>query len=295
MLIKPELTELFEWLQKSDKNRFEIYNVDNNSTLEKNVSYAELAKNGATIEDYFTKLVGKGIKTVQINTKQKHGSTFIRDGCSHNYTIGKSNDAVAASGSQADNKPGATPQQSNGLGSPASFGLGGPEVLKMHTDATRFNEVAEDKKNLQAKVDRMEIDHSAKIDRMVAENKVLSNENLVYKIGKDSKPSAVDKLIESLASNPSTITQIIASFKPGVVPGLNAPEATRQQLSDVKNTIVDLVSNNTQVTDRHVQNAYYVLVESLKGNESFMNDYFKILQQHKIKNDGQNATNYSNT
>ena len=282
MLIKPELTELFEWLQKSDKNRFEIYNVDNNSTLEKNVSYSDLAKNGATIEDYFTKLVGKGIKTVQINTKQKHGSTFIRDGCSHNYTIGKSNDAVAASGSQA-NKPGATPQQSNGLGSPQTFGLGGPEILTMSTQASRYNDAAEENRHLKSRN-----------ERLIDENAILTKDNLTHQLKKDSEPGPFQSLVDGFAKNPAPFMQMIGALKgPAPVPALSAPAGP--QLSNTKNTVVDLISNNSQVTDRHVQNAYYVLVESLKGNESFMNDYFKILQQYKIINDGQDTNNYSNT
>lgn len=285
MLIKPELNELIEWLQKSDRNRFEVYNVDNNSTLEKCVSYSDLSKNGATVEDYFTKLVGKGIKTVQINTKQKHGSTFIRDGCSHNYGIGKSNDNVAASGSQA-NKPGATLQQSNGLGSPASFGLGAPEILTMSTQASRYNDAAEDNRRL-----------TLMNDRLIEENKVLTNDNITHKLTNqftnDHKPSSLDKLIDGLATNPAAITQIIGAFKPGSVPGLNAPVGSK--LSDSKNTMVDLISNNAQVTDRHAEMAYYVIAQSLTGNEAFINDYLKILQEHKIIANGSDNTNYSNT
>lgn len=282
-MAKPNLTDLIEWLKSNPLNRFEIYDVESGNTIEKCVSYEELTPDPET---YFLNLKEeKGIDVVQIQKKRKNGSSYIRKGCGLNFAI-DTNDNVAASGSQA--KPAATQQRSysnamNGLGNPGtgSFGLGLPEIMDMRSKADRYEE-------LKAAFDKME----RRNEDLEKENRKLENENLKYQLGIDSKPSAVDKLVEGLANNPQALPQIIASIKGGGSnPGLNAPE-TKPQLSDTKSTVVDMISS-PQVKDDHVAASYYVLIEALKGNTEFMNEYEQLLQNHNLIQNGSNHSNNS--
>jgi hypothetical protein len=279
--MKPQLNELFEWLQSENRNRFEIYNVDTEKAIEKCASYSDLSRNGSTPEEYFTRLMGKGIKTVQIVRKQKHGSTFIRDGCSHDYGLA-SKDNVAVSGSQA--MPGATPQQSNGLGSPAS---------SMNTEIATVNAMLRSQvAKAEAANDRLISENKAVNDKLVSENKELTKSCQVHKdLNTENKyreaalnrPTTTDKVLEGLLANPAALGSVISAFKPGAaaLPGLSNPQPGTN-LSDLKSTVVDLISNNKQLTDEHVQGAQYVLNEVLKGNDKFIQDYLKLLKEYKL-------------
>lgn len=275
-MAKPQLNELFEWLKKSGANRFEIYDVDRNRTIEKCAGYEDLTAGGKTLEQYFIDLLDKGVKTIQLVKKRKNGSTYIREGCGLNYSLSTgAEDNVAASGQSASSRP-ATPQQYNSpglMGAPSSFGLGFPEIMSMRSDADRFRETKSENSELKSKLERLE-----------AENRKLETECLTYKFGADSKPSAVDKLVEALAANPSVIPSMIQSFKGGPPnPGLNSPQ--QPQLSDTKSQVVDTISN-PGISDDHVAAAYYVLIEAVKGNQDFMNQYHSLLIKHNIISDG---------
>ncbi len=77
-------------------------------------------------------------------------------------------------------------------------------------------------------------------------------------------------------------------------PKVGKPSRIRKKkISATKSTVVDLISNNQQVTDDHVASAYYVLLEAVKGNGSFMDEYFNLLKQHKIIQNGSDNTDYS--
>jgi len=278
-----ELKSLIEWLAKDPLNRFEIYDVDKNKIIQKCITYQDLTKDSPDPVEYFVKLAESGIKTVQIAQKRKNGSSFVREGCGLNFAI-STNKNVVASGSQA--LPAATQQQSLNnsiglMGAGNSFGLGLPQIMEMRSQADRYQEL----KETFVEIKKLN-------DELVKENRKLENENLRHQLGVDSKPSAIDKLVEGIANNPSALPQIIASFKGGTTPGLNAPEP-QKQLSDTKSTVVDLISNNAQVKDDHVAASYYVIVEGLKGNEKFLKDYSELLTKHKLIQDGSDTNSYS--
>lgn len=272
-MAKPQLNDLITWLRSNPLNRFEIYDVDQQKAITKCASIEDL---GLTPENYFTDLVTKGVKTVQIVKKRKNGSSFKKEGCGLNYALTtEAQENVAASGHPVH--PGATHQQfppSFGLGSPVP-GLGFSDIMEMKSASDRYNETREECRELKSKNERLE-----------AENKRLESENLKHQFGIDTKPSALDKFLEGIAANPAAIPQIIAGFKGANAPGLNSPQPQPPQLSDIKNTVVDLVSNNKQVTDEITSAAYYIILESLKGNQQFFNSYLNLLQQYKIIENG---------
>lgn len=280
-MAKSNLNDLIDWLASNPIHRFEIYDVDKERTIQKCISYEDLTRDFSTAVKYFEQLADKGIKTVQIVKKRKNGSSFVREGCGLNFAL-STNDNVAASGGLA--LPAATPQQINtGLvGTGNNFGLGFPEIMEMRSQADRYKELRETFSEVKKRNEDLE-----------KENRKLENENLKFQLGIDSKPSAIDKLVEGIANNPGALPQIIASFKGGGSNlGLNAPEP-QKLLSDTKSTVVDLISNNQQVQDDHVAASYYVLVEALKGNEKFMDDYSKLLTKHKLIQNGGNDSSFS--
>ncbi len=286
-MAKLNLNELIDWLASNPLHRFEIYDVDQNKSLQKCISYAEILKNFPTAVTYFEQMADNGIKTIQIVQKKKSGSAFVRESCGLNFALDTKGN-VAVSGGQA--LPAATPQQpqskpSFGLGNPGagnSFGLGLPEIMEMRSQADRYQELKETFSEVKRRNEDLE-----------KENRKLENENLRHQLGVETKPSAIDKLVEGLANNPSALPQIIASFKgTGSNPGLNAPEPQRQ-LSDTKSTVVDIISNNQQVQDDHVAACYYVLQESLKGNKGFLNEYQQLLINHKLIDNGSDTNNFS--
>lgn len=280
-----ELKKLIDWLASDPLNRFEIYDVDKNKIIQKCITYQDLTKDSPDPVEYFVKLAESGVKTVQIVQKRKNGSSFVREGCGLNFAI-STNSNVVASGGQA--LPAATQQQSpiknsfGLMGASNPFGLGLPEIMEMRSQADRYGELKETFSEIKKRNEELE-----------KENRKLENENLRHQLGVDSKPSAIDKLVEGIANNPSALPQIIASFKGGGSnPGLNAPEP-QKILSDTKSTVVDLISNNAQVKDDHVAASYYVLVEALKGNDKFLDDYSELLTKHKLIQDGSDTNSYS--
>lgn len=288
-MAKSNLNELIDWLANDPLNRFEIYDVDQEIAIQKCISYADILKKFPTAVSYFERLADDGIKTIQIVKKRKSGSAFVRESCGLNFALDTKGN-VAVSGSQ--DRPAATPQQTHsnslglmGLGNPGAgnnFGLGLPDIMEMKSQADRYQELKE-----------TFVETKRRNEELEKENRKLENENLRHQLGVETKPSAIDKLVEGIANNPSALPQIIASFKGGSTPGLNAPELPKKQLSDTKSTVVDLISNNEQVQDDHVAASYYVLVEALKGNEKFLEDYSVLLNKHKLIQNGSNDNSYS--
>ena len=284
---KPELLDLIDWLKRDPMNRFEIYNLDTGKSLKKCASYDELSEGTITPMGYFENLADQGIENVQVLKKRKCGNAFVRvEGFGLNYALTTQENNVAASG--RPDSPVATPQQfskpsyaGSGLGSP-TMGLGFPEIMEMRSNADRYQEAKAENDKLKAKVELLS-----------EKNQELEKANLRHEIGADSKPSALDKFFEAIAANPAMIPQIAQSFKGGS--GLNAPQPQLQQpnLSDVKSMVVDLIANNKQLDDDHVTAAYYILAEALKGNNKFINDYLKLLQDYKLIENGSNNTNNS--
>lgn len=281
-MAKSNLNDLIDWLASNPIHRFEIYDVDKERTIQKCISYEDLTRDFSTAVKFFEQLADKGIKTVQIVKKRKNGSSFVREGCGLNFAL-STNDNVAASGGLA--LPAATPQQltqtAGLMGAGNNFGLGFPEIMEMRSQADRYKELKETFSEVKKRNEDLE-----------KENRKLENENLKFQLGIDTKPSAIDKLVEGIAANPAALPQIIASFKGASTPGLNAPEP-QKLLSDTKSTVVDLISNNQQVKDDHVAASYYVLVEALKGNEKFMDDYSELLTKHKLIQNGGNDSSFS--
>lgn len=282
-MAKFDLDSLIEWLKSNPQNRFEIYDVDKQKAVTKCISYQDMVSRYGSAMGYFESLADDGVKAVQIQKKRKNGSAYVREGCGLNFAL-DIDDNVAASGSQA--KPAATQQPSKtnmdfgGLGSPSTFGLGLPEIMDMRSNADRFKETKEAYEELKKEFKELQL-----------ENKRLENENLRHQIGVESKPSAVDKLVEGIANNPQALPQIIASFKSsGNTPGLNSPQPEQPKLSDTKSTVIDFISN-PQINDEQVTLAYYALLEAAKGNQSFLKAYHKLLTKFDLIQYGSDDSN----
>lgn len=285
-MAKENLNDLIDWLKLNERNRFEIYDYDRSTSIEKCASYNDLAHNYSSPLGYFEALADKGVKAVQIVKKIKNGSTYVREGCGLNFGLSTdtNNNVVAASG--LPDSPAATQQHyprpaMTGLGSPM-MGLGFPEIMTMRSQSDRYEETRRELNETKAKLERAE-----------EKNRDLETKCLTYQLGNEGKPSSVDKLIEGIAANPAALSQIIQSFKGGA-PGLNspAPALESRKISDTKSMVVDIISNNAQLTDDHVSASYYILMESLKGNEKFLDEYLKLLIKHKIidgSNDNSNG------
>lgn len=284
---KPQLLDLIEWLKSDPLHRFEIFDVDRDDTIKKCASYDDLSEGTITPIRYFENLADRGIETIQIVKKRKCGNAYVREGIGLNYGLStEAENNVAASGVPV--RPASTPQQVktpsfSGLGAPATMGLGFPEIMEMRSNSDRFQEAKRENDLLKAKC-----------DLLIDKNQELEKANLRHEFGAESKPSSLDKLVEGIAANPAALSQIIQSIKGGA--GLNAPQQqlNQPQLSDTKSMVVDLIANNQQLSDDHVSGAYYVITEALKGNDKFINDYIKLLQQHKLIENGSDTTNNGN-
>ena len=271
-MAKPQLNELIEWLRHNGRNRFEIYDVDHNRTLHKCASYDDLTSGGKTPEEYFTRLVDNGVKTVQLQKKKKQGSTYVREGCGLNYALATEPDSNVAASGRVDS-PSATLQQANpAYNSPflglmgAGTGLGFPEIMAMRSQSDRYEETKNHNRELLTKVERLE-----------AENKKLETECLTQRLGAESKPSALDKLVEGIAANPAALSSIIQSFKSGnPVPGLNA--APSPTLSELKNQLVGVVST-PEFPEKYVEAAWNTIVQYANDNQGFMSAHNQLLIQ----------------
>ncbi len=276
---KPQLNELFEWLQRNERNRFEIYDVGNEKVIQKCASYTDLTSGGNTLEQYFTGLFEKGISSIQIRQKKKNGSSWVPEGCGVSYNYSLSTDAennVAARG--RSESPAATqqPYQPGLMGSPSNYGLGLPEIMNMRSNADRFEETRTENRELKAKLERLE-----------SENRKLETECLTYKLGADSKPSAVDKLVEALAANPAVIPSMIQSIKGGGSnPGLNAPQLQEQGLTETQKMVIDAIKKHP---DQNVLTVYHLLHQAEQNNVGFLKKYNDLLIEFNIISNGSDS------
>lgn len=283
-MAKPQLQELFDWLQSNAGNRFEIYDVERNRTLEKCAGYDDLTSGGKSLEDYFIALADKGVGTVQIVKKRKNGSTFIREGCGLNYSLSTgANNNVAASGSPV--LPGATPQQPQyayGLGSPA--GLSVPELL-----AERYRETQMTAEELKAELKKMQIENF-RLDRknLMLEND-LKREKEKRQEDKEKEPSMANEIVKMLIANPSLIPQILGGVKGATTPGLNAPQQTTQESEELTPTQKLVIERIKKHPDQNVTGAYYILDQAEKNNVEFLQQYHNLLTQFNIIQDGSDS------
>ena len=282
-MAKSNLNDLIDWLASNTLNRFEIYDIDKEKSIENCISYAEILVDFPTAVNYFEKLADNGIKTVQIVKKRKNGNSYNNRSCGLNFALSTKENVVASGGLAS---PAATEQRREKVDVDAwkAYGLGLPQIMQMQSQADRYNELKES--SIEIIKQNKELD----TDNRRLEKACLSLENDKKGLEKDSnsKPSALEKFLEGIASNPSVIPEIVGSFKGmGSTPALNAPQSG--QLSPTKKTVVDLITSNPQVKDDHVAASYYVLVEALKGNEKFLADYSELLTKHNLN--GTNPTN----
>lgn len=285
-MAKESLDEVIEWLQRNPLNRFEIYDLSNDKTITRCIGYQDIKEKHETVKDYFKSLVSNGSTQIQIVKKRKNGSSYLRKcnaGLNFALSTTGSESNVAASSRASENGGSATQQQipSNnmgtgnygsfpGLGTPG-IGLGLPEIMDMRTNAVRFQETKQELTELKSKY-----------ERLLDENKRLEKENWEYKFSQENGPSAVDKLVEGLASNPAGIAALVGAFKSNG-PGLAQPAQKQEQnLSSSKAMLVELVSSNPDITDEHVNLAAHAIVQTASGNEDFYNAYIKLLRDHKI-------------
>jgi len=291
---KPELNDLISWLHNNEFNRFEIYDVDRGRSLEKCASFIDLSKKFNSPEGYFKNLADDGVRTIQIAQKRKNGSSYIREECTWNYGLSINGSAiqnVAASGTSAS--PAATPQQNSvGLGMP-ELGLSGADIRRMQSQSDRYDD--KERENTALKLEVAELKREAKTD--AESSKKLTRENDRHEIKAEVKTPDYKEILLGLAQNPTIITTFMQSIMPTraaaaalpPVGGLNSP-----QLSNIKSTFVDVISNNPQVTDDHVQAANYLLNEALKGNKPFLQEYFKLLENHNLTQPKNGSNNHNN-
>lgn len=272
------LDQVIGWLQQNPLNRFEIYDISNNRTITRCISYEDITEKHSAPKDYFKSLLAKGAKSIQIVKKRKNGSSYMRK-CNHGLNFALSSGAennVAASGQSnngaATQQPSPQPVAGYGLNAPGGMGLSFPEIMDMRTNAVRYQETKEELATVKTANKELE-----------KENKRLERENWELQKGKDNEPTALDKLLDSFSKNPVQMIQAFSAIKGSPSPALNAPAApSKSQLSEVKAMVVELISTNKEVTDEAATAVYHLLVQMVSGNEEFYNSYVQLLKDSNI-------------
>ncbi|WP_417885336.1 hypothetical protein [Zunongwangia sp.] len=261
------LDKIIEWLKNDPLHRWEVYNIDQDSVIDKCLSYQELIDRYTSPMDYFKELLHQGVTNVQLQRKRKNGSSQRKIGCGLNYALSKSSkNNVDASGSTA--RPAATHQQFQGLGNPGT-GLGFSETMDIYTKAHQFD-------TLSSQYEELKTEHRTLQDKL----EKYKEDSIRHEIEKKSKPSVADTLIESLAKNPEMITGIIASLKPATTSGLHAP-APQKKLSDNKQYLTDMIAMDN-VPDDLSNAASHIIAQGLAENKDFINDYLELLKKYEL-------------
>lgn len=272
------LEEILNWLSISPLNMIEIWNVATEKAIVKRLTAAQMGD----AETYFKDLESRGIHKIALQRSRKQGSSQVRVGIMHKFEIGKNPTNQLVDGGNKAQAPATQPSiptpppvpsyvGSSGLGVP---GMGFADVMNMNTKASKYDEKKNEAERLQTKLDAAEL-----------ENKRLWQENLEFKIGLDSKPGTVDKLLEALSNNPELITTAVQALaKQKAVPALNAPEG--EGLSQIKTALIQVISRD-DVSDDVALGAYHLISQSAQGNQSFIAAFREILKDHQLLNNQQ--------
>lgn len=170
--------------------------------------------NGKLI-DYLNSLKNAGLTKLQLIPRIKNGSGSKPGGI-----------FVTVDFTTPQN-PAPSPQITN-PGLNGSFGLGMPEILNGMTAQRELEIVKENYRKLEQ--DYRDEKEAKRKWRDKAEKYSRENERHQYKEDIQREPSAIDKLIDGLAQNPSAIPALIGAFKGSA--GLNSPNPSLPQVVD---------------------------------------------------------------
>jgi len=220
-----KLKPFIEKLKSRAASQFSVIDCVSENYIAKAINQAYLDKNyNGSLVGYINSLQAKGLQKIQLLPFRKNGSSQKPDGPA--VTI----DFKNPSADTAQNNVAPAPPQMQmqpGLNA-ASFGLGMPEIMEGYAAKSKYEMLLTQFQTLQAdyKEEREKRKKlSDKIFELTRENDQHSWEKTTVK-----EPSAIDKLLDTLAKNPTMIPQLMGAFKGGG--GLNSPQPQEVQIAD---------------------------------------------------------------
>lgn len=252
-----KLRETFEFLQSKETNSLEIWDVENDVKIESKGYRPNLTSYDAFRAEI--NLLINSYEKVGLQKIKKNGNALIRHGAMQQVTI-KQNTDVDRGGARSNPLP-SQHQNYMGMAGAQPQGLSYADIGKL----TQFDEVKEEKKSLQEKCDSLK-----------EKNSELEKEILKMSLGKESKPGAIEKLLE----NPDLLAQIATVIGQAISKGGNAAQQLQQgmnapQLSQVKQKLItDLVSLDPD--DAVVMRLIYLMKCYEEGNSTVIQEFEKL-------------------
>lgn len=197
------ITQIQAYLKSNDKNSVEVCSYETRTLIDKDITQEYLDKNHeGSFENYLKRLTDQNFSKFSVTEFKRSGNARIRNNPTPYLIETKSSSSSSGVASQAHGLNGHA--QVAGMNAGANFGLSGAQFLETFSDARRYSDTKteltatkEENKRLLDKIEKLKDD--------------LNTE----RFNQNTKPSAVDKLVEALASNPEIVMNGLAALKGG--------------------------------------------------------------------------------
>lgn len=214
-----EIKELEKRLKAKKSYQLDVVDFVTEKKFHKGVNQEYLDKHhNGSLTAYLQSLKEKGFQKIQLEQKTKYGASSQPAGITRTVDF---RPASEKSINQKTTSQMANSQMANSIGLNGTFGLGMPEIMDGFA-AKRELEL------LRKQYEKLEKDFKEERElkrewREKAEKAERNNDKYELKQELSPEPSALDKIINSLASNPATIPSLVSAFKGGGV-GLGQPQ-----------------------------------------------------------------------
>ncbi len=274
-----KLNPIIEKLKSRPAFQLDIMDCVTDKVFQRAVNQVYLDKNhSGNVLLFIKSLQTKGLREIQLIPRLRNGNTSKPGGAS--VTVDLTGSTPQNNGTSATSQ--APTQTPFFAGLNGAFGLGMPEILNGMT-AERENVMLRDQiKQLTA--DFKEEKESKRKWRDRATDYQRTNDINKIKETTIKESSAVDKLLDTLASNPAMIPQLLGAFKGG---GLNSPNVQDTQVSnpfegysEMKTALCEMIG---QCPDSLCEDLATLISRVAEQDKVFIKELSRLLQTPNLK------------
>lgn len=258
-----KLKRIEKKLLSQDTFQIDIMDVLSESIVERAINKKKLdEEHNGSLKSYLNNLNQKGFVKIQLIPRRRFGSSSKPAG------------AIVTVDFQKQKKM----DQNFGFGLNGVSGLGMPEIMD-GLAARRENQFLKSQLE-ELKRDLRDEKEAKSRWRDKAESLQRSNDIFEVRQNTEKEPSALDKLIEGLAANPSAIPALIGAFKGS---GLNSPAAAiaaPSAYSEIQNALIEMI---VQLPDEICNDLATLISRIFENDKNFITDLRKLIETPNLK------------
>ncbi|MBY0485937.1 MAG: hypothetical protein K2P85_01900 [Flavobacteriaceae bacterium] len=264
-----QLKQLIVKLNNDELCAVDIYDIDLEKYIHRNLTHQKIASQFENAEDLFESLLESGHENLTINEKRKSGNSFKYIG--KEFTIApevkpkETNTLVMEKIKSKKKKKKKDKNSAMGLG----MGLSMPDMINLHTKASKLDEVKEELKEVKSELKTTKL-----------ENERLKEEALQRKYTKENNDARNKMIMTAVKEVPGILNGL--GFKVPVPPSGLAGSVEDVEFEDYtqeQSRLIDIVKNGDESTNEILLS----LVDKInQGDETFATQFYNFLVIHKI-------------